>query len=77
MGGAVKQVAGNDISHSKNERPVQCNQGPNLGIGCQSSESFHIKGEVITRESRGHSNLTVVYDEGICRRAFEYAGHFR
>ena len=50
-------------------------QGPNFGIGCQSY--LHIKDEVITCESRGHSNLTVVYDEGICRRAFEYAGHFR
>ena len=74
MGGAVTQVAGNDISQSKN---ATMQQGPNFGIGCQSSESLHIKGEVITRESRGHSNLTVVYDEGICRRAFEYAGHFR
>ena len=32
MGGAVTQVAGNDISHSKNERPVQCNKDQTLEL---------------------------------------------
>ena len=59
----------------KKERPVQCNKDQTLEL-VVTHQNLHIKGEVITCESCGHSNLTVVYDEGICRRAFEYAGHF-
>ena len=47
MGGAVTQVAGNDISHSKNERPVQCNKDQTLELVVSHQKACILKARLL------------------------------